>query len=392
MFFQFMYIAVFFSQLAAYLTNIKVEGYMVPTIMATMAWGALLSPIIGMVADRLMNAEKVLAILNYLVAIFLVIAGATSNHFVLFISLLLAMAAYMPTWGLTSSIALANSTPEEFPAIRVFGSIGWACASIFALAGKWIFDVSIDGTNVPLYCASAVAIVSAIWAHFLPQTPPAAKGQPMSVIDALGLRAFSILKDRNAIILILCACAWMFSFVIYWLYFSNFLSYLKVEDITFTMNLGAVSEISFLLALPVVLKKWGFKTAILLGLVGMLARYITCMFAEDVAGIYWLAIILQGIVFGFFFIAAQIYFAKKAPPELQAQAQGLFFCLILGVSQILGSYFTNSLISSYTTVSTIAGEVISKIDWNGIFLVETIITASILVVFAVFFKNDTKES
>lgn len=57
MFLQFMYIAVFFSQLAAYLTNIKVEGYMVPTIMATMAWGALLSPIIGMVADRMMNAE-----------------------------------------------------------------------------------------------------------------------------------------------------------------------------------------------------------------------------------------------------------------------------------------------------------------------------------------------
>ncbi len=392
MFLQFMYIAVFFPQLAAYLTNIKVEGNMLPTIMATMAWGALLSPIIGMIADRLMNAEKVLAILNYIVAVFLVVAGNTSNHYILFVSLLIAMAAYMPTWGLTSSIALAHSTPEEFPTIRVFGSIGWAAAAIFAIAGKYLFDISIDGTNIPLYCAASVALVSAVFAHVLPNTPPAAKGQPMSVIDALGLRAFSLLKDRNAIILILCACAWMFAFVIYWLYFSKFLAYLKVEDITFSLNMGALSEILFLLLLPIILKKWGFKLAIILGLIGMLARYVICIFAENIAGIYWGAIILQGVVFGFFFIAAQVYFAKKAPPALQAQAQGLFFCLILGVSQIIGSYFTNALISSHTEFSTNASEVVGKIDWQSIFTIETFITASILIIFTLLFKNDTKEA
>ena len=388
MFLQFMYIAVFFSQLAAYLTNIKVEGYMVPTIMATMAWGALLSPIIGMVADRMMNAEKVLALLNYVVAIFLVLAASTDNHLLLFVFLLIAMAAYMPTWGLTSSIALANSTPEEFPTIRVFGSIGWACASVFALTGKWVFDVVIDGTNIPLYCASIVALVAAVFSHFLPSTPPSAKGQPMSIVDALGLRAFSLLKDRNAAILAVCGCAWMFVFVIYWLYFSNFLSFLKVEDITFTMNLGAASEILFLIVLPIVLKKYGFKSAIIIGLVGMVVRYIVCMFSEDIASIYWIAIALQGVVFGFFFVAAQIYFAKKAPAQLQAQAQGLFFCLILGVAQIAGSYFTNWLTSLFTISQKTANGIVASIDWNSVFMVETILSTVILVGFALLFRDD----
>ena len=381
MFLQFMYVAVFFPQLAAYLTNIKVEGYMFATILATMAWGALTSPIVGMFADRMMNSEKILALLNYFVAVFLLLAATTTNHYLLFVYLLLAMAAYMPTWGLTSAIALANSTPEDFPRIRVFGSIGWTLASVFAIVGRFVFDVSIDGTNIPLYCGAAVALVAAVNSHFLPQTPPSAKGQPMSIVDALGLRAFSLLKDRNIAVLMFTACAWMFVFVIYWLYFSQFLSHLGVKDITFTITSGAASEILFLMLLPIVIKRYGLKLAISLGLLATVARYGVCCYAEgDVKWLYWVAIALQGLVFGFFFVGAQIYLAKKAPAQLQAQAQGLFFCLVMGVAQILGSYFTNALASACTVENVI--------NWKSVFTVETALTVVILVVFALLFKNE----
>ncbi len=401
MFLQFMLCAVFFPQLAAYLTNIKVEGFMVPTIMATMAWGALLSPIVGMVADRVMNAEKVLGLLNIFVAIMLFLAGSTTNHTLLFVYLLLAMAAYMPTWGLTSSIAMTNSTPEAFPGIRVFGSIGWVCAAGFALFGKFVFDTDIDGTNIPLLCASAVSVVAACIAVVLPKTPPAAKGQPMSIVDALGLRAFSMFKDKNNAICILCSCAWMFAFVIYWLYFSQFLSEgLKVKDITLTMSIGQVSEMIFLVALPFSIKFFGLKCTMSIGLLFMVVRYVMCAFAPEVGGLHIGAIAIHGIIFGFFFVASQMYIAKKAPAELQNQAQGLFFCLVMGVSQILGAYFTNWLSSEFTqdTASAIidaaksVSTTVTTTDWKMLFLTESAISLVIFVAFVALFKDDTKKN
>ena len=398
MFLQFMLCAVFFPQLAAYLTNIKVDGFMFSTILATMAWGALLSPIVGMFADRIMNAEKVLFLLNIFVAGMLFLAGSTSDHTMLFIYLLLAMAAYMPTWGLTSAIAMTNSTPEAFPGIRVFGSIGWVCAAVFALLGKFVFDADIDGTNIPLYCASGVSVVAAMIAVVLPKTPPAAKGQPMSIVDALGLRAFSMFKDKNNAVCILVSCAWMFGFVIYWLYFSKFLSEgLNVKDITLTMSIGQVSEMAFLVALPLSIKFIGLKWTMSLGLIAMVVRYVLCAFAPETFGLHIGAIAIHGIIFGFFFVAAQMYIAKKASADLQNQAQGLFFCLVMGVSQIVGAYFTGWLLGVFTqdAGSVVAEAVknasttVSTIDWKSLFLCEAGISLVIAVVFVLFFKDDT---
>lgn len=405
MFLQFMLVAVFFPQLAAYLGNIKVDGVMIATIMATMAWGAILSPIVGMIADRFMNAEKVLFLLNIFVAIFLFMAGNAQDHVALFIWLLLAMICYMPTWGLTSSIAISNSTPEAFPMIRVFGSIGWVCAAGFALVGKNVFGTSIDGTETPLFCGAAVAVVAAVLSLLIPATPPAAKGKPMSVVDALGLRAFSMLKDKNTAIFMIASCVWMVSFVIYWLFFSDFLAKaLKVEDITLTMSIGQISEMVFIALLPFAIKIFGLKNTMALGILAMVVRYALCAFSLDVSGLYFGAIAVHGIIFGFFFVSAQMYIAKKAPAELQAQAQGLFFCLAFGVAQIIGAYFTTWLTGVYTTeVATLeitatanavkeAAQAAIVIDWKSIFLVETAISGALLVFFYLFFKDDTKKA
>ncbi len=406
MFLQFMLVAVFFPQLAAYLGAINVNGAMIATIMATMAWGAILSPIVGMVADRFINAEKVLFILNILVAAFLFLAAGTENHIMLFVWLLLAMICYMPTWGLTSSIAITNSTPEAFPMIRVFGSIGWVCAAGFAIAAKYLFNETIDGTATPLYCGAAVAVVGALLALLIPPTPPAAKGQPMSIVDALGLRAFSMLKDKNTAIFMVCSCVWMFAFVIYWLFFSTFLlEALKISDITATMSVGQISEMLFIALLPFAVKKFGLKNTMAIGILAMVVRYALCAYSPEVAGLYWGAIAVHGIIFGFFFVSAQMYMAKKAPAELQAQAQGLFFCLAFGVAQILGAYFTNWLIDFYTqgtvAVGAVeqAGNVVKEIsasakivDWKSVFLFETALSGVLLIAFCLLFKDDTKQA
>ncbi len=405
MFMQFMIVAAFFPQLSAYLGNIKVSDTMMATIMSTMAIGAIFSPIVGMVADRFMNGEKVLFILNAIVAVFLFLAAATADHTMLFVYLLVAMFCYMPTWGLTSSIAMTNSTTEAFPGIRVWGSIGWVCAAVFAIVGSNCFGKDIDGTNIPLYCGGAVALVAAFASLLIPATPPSAKGQPMSVVDAFGLRAFGMLKDRNTAIFMICSCFWMFCFVIYWLFFADFLSKgLNIKDITVSMNVGQVSEMLFILLLPFAIKLFGLKNTMALGIAAMVLRYVFCAFSLDVGGLYWGAIVVHGIIFGFFFVAAQMYIANKAPKELQAQAQGLFFCLAFGVSQFVGAYFTKMLTGFFTTevvaeavaaTSTsveAAAVAVKSIDWKSIFLAEAGMAAVLLVFFYAFFKDDTAKS
>ena len=386
MFLQFMIVAAFFPQLAAYLKNIGANNFMIAAIMGTMAWGALASPLVGMAADRFMNGEKVLAILNAAVAVFLFMAARAHGHFELFAWLMLAMFAYMPTWGLVSSIAMSNSSPDAFPRIRVFGSIGWVCAAAFALIGGAAFGVNIDGTAIPLYCGAGVALAASVLALALPATPPAAKGTSMSLADAFGLRAFAMLKDRNTAVFMVCSAVWMAAFVIYWLFFSQFLSEaLKISDITLTMSVGQISEMVFMALLPLSIKFIGLKRTMALGIFAMIVRYVMCAYSPDVGGLHWGAVAVHGIIFGFYFVAAQIYIAKKAPPQLQAQAQGMFFFVAFGAAQIAGAYFTSWLIGAN---SAEISEGVFAVDWKTVFLLEAGLSGALLLAFCAFFKED----
>ena len=390
MFLQFMLVASFWVQLSSYLDKMHVEGIMFALIMSTMAIGSIFSPLVGMFADRVANSEKVLFVLNALVAVLLLAAYFTVNPTMIFVLLGLAMCAYMPTWGLTSSIAMANSTPEAFPLIRVFGSLGWVCAAVFAFGAKFFFNAVIDGTAVPLACGAAVAAVAAVFALFLPATPPKAKGEPMSVADALGLRAFAMLKDRNVAIFMVCVIVWTVAFTIYWMY-GSFLASLGVKNITPTLNVGQVSELLFMVLIPVAIKCIGFKNTMGLGILAMFLRYVMSAFAPEVGGLYWGAIAVHGIIFGFFFVAAQMYIDKKASDDIKAQAQGLYF-FFYGIAQIFGTFFSTWLISHYTSNAIVADAVQASTSWQSIFWVEAAISGALLVFFYLFFKDDTKKA
>lgn len=388
MFLQFMLVAAFWVQLSSYLDNMKVSGLMFSLIMSTMAIGSIFSPLVGMFADRVANSEKVLAILNFFVAILLLATFFTSNPILIFIFLMLAMCAYMPTWGLTSSIAMTNSTPEAFPYIRVFGSLGWVCAAVFALGAKAIFDISIDGTNIPLACAAGVALVAAVFSLFLPATPPKAKGEPMSITDALGLRAFGMLKDANISIFMICVVVWTIAFTIYWMY-GSFLASLGVKEITPVLNIGQISELAFMVAIPVSIKFLGFKNTMAIGILAMFLRYVMSALSPEVGGLYFGAIAVHGAIFGFFFVAAQMYIDKKAPADIKAQAQGLYF-FFYGVAQVIGTFFSKWLIDSYTVLPAQAGaEAVT--NWATVFWIESAISGALLIFFYLFFKNDVKE-
>ena len=350
MFFQFMLFAVWWAPLAAYLGNLNVTGTYKSLILSSMALGCMASPLIGAIADRLMPSQYVLFILNLATAGLLWFAAQQTDPTMVFVSLLVAMFCYMPTWGLTSSIAMANSPAEKFPQIRVFGSIGWVASGLFSIFAAKMFDTNIDGTNIPLLCGAAVSVISAAVSLTLPNTPPPAKGKPMSVMDALGLRALVLMKDFNFAFFIIISTLVMIPFTLYFSYCSDFLSDKGFQYITVTMNWGQFAEMFFMLLIPLALARVGVKWAMTIGLLALVVRYAAflCGGLWSMNELYFVAILVHGLIFGFFFIGGQIYINNRAPKEIRGQAQGFIFLTTFGIGLLLGNFISGALIDNYS--------------------------------------------
>ena len=389
MFFQYMMFAVWWVPLAAYLTNIGVDGVRKSLVLSSMAIGCMASPIIGMIADRYFDGQKLLAALNLFTAAMLLSAGLTKNPNLLFVFLLLAMLCYMPTWGLTSTIAMTHSRPEQFSRIRVFGSVGWVVSGIFSLVVVKIFNLRFDGTNLPFYFASATALLASVFNLYLPKTPPTGKGKKTSVIDALGLRTVRLMKDRNFAIFIIFSFLAMIPFSMYWSYCSEFLLDRKFEYISITMNFGQLAEMLFLLTVPFSIRKGGLRITLILGLAALLIRYLAFYTGSiaDNSVFYLVGILLHGIIFGYFFLGGQIYIDQKAPAELKGQAQGFIFFVTFGLGLLVGNFISGQLIANYS--ETIGN--VRTYDWNSIWAITSVMTFALLLAFMIFFRNGNQK-
>jgi len=384
MFLQYMLIAVWFVQLTAYVKKLGMGGLEMALIGSSMALGCLASPLIGMIADRNFSSERVLAFLNLATGALLLASTQVTESFLLFLLLLAAMLCYMPTWGLTSSIAMTHSPSEKFPQIRVFGSIGWVAAGLFSLAAGFLWDVKIDGTAIPLYCGAAVAGASGLFAFVLPHTPPPAKGQKTSVIDVMGLRSLVLMKDGYFAFLVIGYLIATIPFSAHWTYGAAFLQAKQFEYVTVTMNWGQFVEMFVMLLVPIAIARFGLKGTMAIGLLALLARYAAYSLgnAYDQSPLYFAAILVHGIIFAFYYVGAQIYVDRKAPKEMKAQGQGLLF-LIYGVGLLLGNFINGWLIETGTVGE--AGEKI--INFQPMWIVSTAISGVLLLLFVLAFRD-----
>ncbi len=372
---QYMMYAVWWVPLAAYLTNLGVGSTQKALIISSMAIGCMASPLIGMLADRFWPAQKVLAGLNLFHAAMLLWAGTTSNPDILLFSLLLAMLAYMPSWSLTSAIAMAHLPSEDFPKIRVFGSIGWVASGIFSLIFIRFLNIGFDGTHIPFYCGAGVSLFAALVNFALPYTPPLAKGQKVTLLDAFGLRAMKLMKDRTFAIFILFSFLSMIPFAMYYSYFSEFLLNVNTKYISITINWGVLAEMGFLLLVPLSIKKFGLHKTMIIGLVALTIRYLSFYVGGVVSQpwMYYIGILIHGLIFGFFYVGGQIYIDKKAPKELRSQAQGFIFLVTFGVGLLIGNFLCANLIDYYKTID--------GYNWDAIWGITTLVSVSVLLGF-----------
>jgi nucleoside transporter len=385
MFFQYLTFAVWWVPLAAYLTNIGVSSLQKSLILSSIAIGCLLSPFVGMLADKYYAGQKVLAFLNLITAIFLAIAGMVSNPDLIFLSLLIAMFCYMPTWGLTNAIAMSNASSKQFPKIRVFGSLGWVASGLFSIIFVKILGVNFDGTNIPFYCGAFISLIAAVSNLFLPDTPPMGTRGKFSVVDALGLKTLKLMKDKNFSVFIIISFLVMIPFSIYWSYCSEFLLDRGFEYITITMNWGQLAEMFFMLLVPLSINKFGIKKTMVIGLSALLIRYLAFWFGVEYGlhNSFFAGILVHGIIFGFFFVGGQIYIDKIAPDEIKAQAQGFIFLVTIGLGLLVGNFVNGELINIFH--ETIANK--GTYYWNSIWGITSLSSFALLLIFTILFKE-----
>ncbi len=390
MFLQFFIWGGWFVTLGTFLSqNLGADGPQTGMAFSTQSWGAIIAPFfIGLIADRFFNAERILAVLHLIGAVLMYLM-AQATDFAAFYPLVLGyMLAYMPTLALVNSVSFGQmQQPErEFGQIRVWGTIGWIAAGLVIsyLFGWDAADAIAAGAlqNTFLMCAVA-SLALGLYSFTLPATPPAARGSEVKLGELIGLDALKLLKDRNFALFFVSSILICIPLAFYYQNANPFLTAVGVENATGKMTLGQVSEVAFMLALPLFLNRFGIRWTLILGMAAWVLRYVLFAYGDAGSGVALLlvGIALHGICYDFFFVSGQIYTNSKAGAAYKSAAQGLITLATYGVGMLIGFSVAGQVTQAYTTAS--------GADWNQIWLFPAGFAAVVLVLFALIFKNET---
>ena len=306
------------------------------------AIGAITAPFAGQIADRYLNAEKTLGLL-LLLGGFINFGLAYTHNYTAFLFLSVAYSIlYMPTLPLTNSVSFQNlaDSAKEFPPIRMFGTIGWAVAAgVF----PWLWlDAADEAENTrriadALRASGALSILYAFYCFFLlPKTPPKPSGEPL----ALG-KALRLFGHPGFLVVALLALPIAMIHMGFFFRFFQFLTddvQIPSKYAGFVTSIGQYSEMFFLVILGGLLKRWGFKTVLAIGIVGYAIRFAIFSMVQP----WWLisaAQALHGMCYAFFYVTAYIYVEKVAPADIRHSAQTVFGFVILGIGPILASIY-----------------------------------------------------
>lgn len=406
MFLEFFIWGAWFVTLGTFLiNNLHATGAQTGSVFSTQSWGAIIAPfIIGLIADRYFNAEKILGVLHLVGAALMYYMYSVGNVTAIypesfFYYLLAYMILYMPTLALVNSISFnqMNNTEKEFPRIRVWGTIGWIVAGLaISFVFLWDSEANIKAGLMKntFLMASIASLVLGIFSFALPKTPPkVAKGTQVKVSEILGLDALKLLKDKNFLIFFIASILICIPLAFYYQYANPFLTDIGMTNPTAKMTMGQFFEIFFLLMLPFIFKKFGFKITIMAGMLAWAIRY--ALFAYGNAGnltfMLIIGIILHGICYDFFFVSGQIYTDAKAGPKFKSAAQGLITLATYGIGMLIGFEVAGLIKDAYTT-TTVVNNVSTVIsNWKMIWIIPSVIALVVFLLFAFSFHDKNEK-
>lgn len=391
MFLQFFIWGGWFVTLGTFLgNNINATDGEIAQAFSTQSWGAILAPfIIGIIADRYFNAEKILGILHLLGGLLMYLMYGTSSFDLFYPYVLGYMILYMPTLALVNSVSFnqMKNPAKEFSLVRVFGTLGWVVAGLLiSYAFNWDSEVGIQEgllRNTFLMTAIASAILG-VFSFTLPKTPPkAASDKKPSVKELMGLDALKLFKDRNFLVFFISSILICIPLAFYYQNANPFLVEIGMENPTGKMTLGQISEILFMLLLPYFFTKFGFKKTILVAMLAWVVRYVLFAFGDvgELGFMLLIGIALHGICYDFFFVSGQIYTDSKAGEKYKSSAQGLITLATYGIGMLIGFWIAGKISNSYLLTN-------GSHIWETIWLYPAGFALFVMVVFAVLFKPE----
>jgi nucleoside transporter len=389
MFLEFFIWGGWFVTMGSYLaSNLHAGGAQSALAYSTQSWGAIIAPfIVGLIADRYFNAERLLGALHIAGGV-LMYALYSVHSFAAFYPCVLAyMLLYMPTLALVNTISFRQmgDPARHFSTVRVWGTIGWIVAGLtISYLFAWDSRAALAAGQLNrtfLMCAIA-SLALGLYSFTLPATPPLpAPAASPSLARLLGADALVLLRERNFLVFFVASILICIPLAFYYQDANQFLTEIQVANATGKQTLGQMSEVLFMLLIPVFLRTFGMKYTLLLGMLAWACRYLLFAFgnAQGLAFMLILGIALHGACYDFFFVSGQIYTDSKAGARHKAAAQGLITLATYGLGMLVGFWAAGRIGDLYG-----AG---GLHDWRSIWLYPAAFAAMVAALFAVAFRN-----
>jgi len=368
-------------------------GGKIGTLFATAGIASFIMPtIIGIIADRWINSEKLLGILHLLGACCLFMASKATEFNQLYLLMFLNALVFMPTIGLSYSVCYSimaknnMDTVKDFPPIRAWGTVGFIVA-------MWIVNLAGWGTSSnQLLLASGSALLFGIYAFTLPPSPPIRTKKGSSLISVLGLDALVLLKEKKMALFFFFAVLLGICLQITNSYGSTFLGSFRIDypdsfAVKYNnifMSISQISEALFILTIPFFLRRFGIKTVILMSLGAWVLRFGLFGIGDPGSGMIWLTLsmIIYGMAFDFFNISGSLFIEKETPAKFRASAQGMLMMVTNGLGAIIGNYGAEQVINHFTEANVT--------NWSVCWFIFAGYAFVVGILFAVFFRYKEK--
>ena len=351
--------------LGAYLgSTLQFTGGQIGSFFATMGIASLFMPaIMGVIADRFVQAQRLLGISHIIAALLMVAASQQDSYQTLYPLVLLSVMFYMPTIALSNTVAYnalnkaGLDTVKAFPPIRVWGTVGFICA-------MWVVDLMGWGlSSTQLNFSAVLGIALGVYSLTLPSCEVNRNVKSKSWIDTLGLRAFALFKEKKMAIFFLFsmmlgmslqitnafADGYIKSFGDVATYGTQYLDTFGVKHSTILISLSQISETLCILLIPFCLKRFGIKNVMLISMFAWVLRFGLLGAGNPGVGVWMfvLSMIVYGVAFDFFNISGSLYVDKETAPEIRASAQGVFMIMTNGFGAFIGSYVAGWVVESW---------------------------------------------
>ena len=382
--------------LGAYLNHLHFQGFQIGSVFATLGIASCFMPaIMGIIADKWVNAERVLGTCHLIGSVCLFFASKITLPDPFIWVMLINSLFYMPTIALNNTVSYivlekkGYEIIKDFPPIRVWGTIGF-------IAAMWIVDISgWKESNMQLIFSSASALVLGLYAFTMPGCPPVKSNEKKSLLSMIGLDAFVLFKQQRMFIFFLFSMFLGAALQITNIWGSTFLGSFNttypdsfgVHHPILLLSISQISETVFILTIPFFLRTFGIKNVMLMSFFAWVFRFGLFGAGNPGSGLILLVLsmVVYGMAFDFFNISGSLFVEKEVPSSIRASAQGLFMLMTNGIGSMIGGYGSGLIVDLHSTFDPVTHEVISR-SWQSIWFTFAGYALVLGIIFSFVFK------